>query len=227
MALWGSATFGHLSRNPSAWFNPAMDWTDMAWQRFTQATSGGLFGTLWLYGPISYATPYVWLGTAANSTELVLEWFDGTDWQDTAPLDMGTSWFHRAVRYTAETMMMDLVINGATVATFPADLSSFPAQSTEYLLNEGASDDVLGMAFHARYQSALSDAFIAAQMASPTFFRSHGLIAWAELTVPTDLTDRFGHDWASAATVTYLDGPFTGQWELGRMDFATSMQETS
>ncbi len=212
MAIAGTALFGELSRDPSGWFDLSADWTDMRWLRQAPIT-GGQYATQWLLGTSGFSGPYLWMGsgdTGGGGYNIGLEYTatGGSPFFDIGPIRLGPQWEHVTVRYLASGPTLDLLVNGVVRDTISgAVLDPLVGSTLETVLNDGGANDLCSIAYARRWQAALTDAQIRAEMQSATPVLVTNLIASSPLPTIANLTDLYGHDWTASGTLTDVADP--------------------
>jgi len=211
MAIRGSTSYGRVSRDPSGWFDPASDWTFCFW--FKLAAPGAGAPIAWNHGPLDYATPY--LGIFAPPATTTLKFYaddlGAQGYQETAATgSISAAWHYVAVRYTAITTTIDLLIDASVSQTLVYDLTLMAGAVNEVMLNDSFNDpDVTTVTYARRWQAALSDAEIALEMAALAAVRTTNLLTDTPLAGPGVLTDYTAHarDWTATGIITSIQGP--------------------
>ena len=166
------------------------DWTRLQWVKFPADPTGANYYTVfytinvaltdWV-GGFAYLSPGFVQDAEADR--------NGMFQQIQTPTSSGT-WIHRAVRYTALTHLLELLINAVVVGSVTIDLS--PAATWENAFDHLGWDDAStltgnSVAYDRIWQATLSTSEIAAEMGAQTAVRQTNLIADNPLQTASDL----------------------------------------
>jgi hypothetical protein len=200
---------GYISRTTS-WWNIGADWTKSFYVRLDNTPPVGSI-TLWGYGDITYAAPYIWVGGGNGTTNVLLEVFDGVSFLDTATVSLtGGTNFYLTIRYTAATHLLELITNGSTVVgSVTVDLSAIVfTADLEWMVGDTPSVgvDINRIGYERLYQRTQTLAELVTEMASITPVSLVSLLSSCPLQASSDLTDHVGTYlavfMASAGTIT-------------------------
>jgi hypothetical protein len=204
---------GDRVRRTRGYLTLTSDWTRLLWVKEVFDPGIGLNNTVWILGDESGASPYVRLRTdiSLGYRGLAIRTYDGTTTLDSAATAVNAiiegvfSW--AAVRYTAAAHTLDLIQDGAIVATLSVNLSTFVFTGTnDSVGGDTTAEGGIAVTRDRVWQAALTLLELAAEAASRTPVRLTSLLANAPLETDTDLTDHSGngHDFAVVGAV-YAD----------------------
>ncbi len=186
------------------------DWTRIFRGRGEPSVGESGYGTLMAVGSYTYAEPYIWLGwSTASSNAATLEVFDGDETYSTVRSSALVDHAHKpfALRYTASTTTLDLIVGGAVVASVVADLATLSLADIDVLGGDSGAQAGTCIAQERTWQAALTLDEIAAEVHSRTAVRTDDLFSDAPLSSVDDLVDAaHGHDWTALNTMGSAGG---------------------
>lgn len=187
----------------NTWLDPTLAFEIAGHGKQDGTTPGvGEFRNYWTYGDtVSATNPYIYVGGGAGLNTIVLEYFDGTTYYDTATFsptaDVDFTW---GVRWIPGSTQLVLLINGAVHDTLTVDIRTVPFVEKNEMCGSGFAG--YGVGFLREWQRNLTNPQAVIEGKTLRAAVTTNLLADSPLEVPTDLTDAFGHDWTPNGTTT-------------------------